>query len=112
MTKPFFTGLIAQGIDWDMDKDTLDQVAHLARLSLEHDNLATFTQQIQDVMKMVDQIQSIDTDGVAPLAHPLDLVQPLREDQVICEHDREHTQACAPLTQQGYYCVPPVIESN
>ena len=55
-------------------------------------------------------MQSVDTDGVAPLAHPLDAAQRLRPDALTEAVDRAHYQAGAPAVRDGLYIVPRVVE--
>jgi aspartyl-tRNA(Asn)/glutamyl-tRNA(Gln) amidotransferase subunit C len=55
-------------------------------------------------------MQAIDTDGIAPLSHPFDAVQKLREDEVIETNRRDELQTLAPSSQDGLYLVPKVIE--
>jgi aspartyl-tRNA(Asn)/glutamyl-tRNA(Gln) amidotransferase subunit C len=55
-------------------------------------------------------MQSVETQGIEPLCHPLDMVQRLRADTVTEGNDREALQAIAPLSQDGLYLVPKVIE--
>ena len=59
---------------------------------------------------LIDQMQSVDTDDVVPLAHPLDLTQRLREDDVTEFNRRGELQLLAPRVEQGLYLVPKVIE--
>ena len=58
----------------------------------------------------VDQMQQTETDGVAPLAHPLELTQTLRADQVTETNHREKYQSAAPHAEAGLYLVPRVVE--
>ena len=55
-------------------------------------------------------MNQLDTQGVSPLAHPLELTQRLRPDQVTESNQRDALQAIAPQTQEGLYLVPKVIE--
>ena len=55
-------------------------------------------------------MQSVDTEDVVPLAHPLDLTQRLREDDVTEFNRRGELQLLAPKVEQGLYLVPKVIE--
>ena len=55
-------------------------------------------------------MQQIDTDGVAPLAHPLELRQTLRTDAVAETNQRDKFQAIAPHADAGLYLVPRVVE--
>ncbi len=55
-------------------------------------------------------MNSVDTTEVTPMAHPLDVAQRLREDEVLETNQRERFQKVAPLTEDGLYLVPKVIE--
>lgn len=59
------------------------RVADLARLELTDEEVKTFTHQIADVLKYVDQLQSLDVSQVEPLTHPFDESGALREDKVV-----------------------------
>ena len=93
-----------------IDTDTLLRVAHLARLRLEPEQLPQLHERIDRVLAMVDQLQAVDTSGVAPMAHPRDATQRLRPDAVTESDQRELLMASAPLREQGLYLVPRVIE--
>ena len=53
---------------------------------------------------------AVDTQGVTPMAHPLHMTQPLRQDCVTEQNQRELFQSIAPQTEEGLYLVPKVIE--
>jgi aspartyl-tRNA(Asn)/glutamyl-tRNA(Gln) amidotransferase subunit C len=61
-------------------------------------------------MKLIDQMQKVDTDGVEPMSHALDISQPLRADQVTESDIRTKTMALAPETEESLFIVPQVIE--
>ncbi len=88
----------------------LQKVAHLARLSIAEDELEETTAQINSVLAVIEQMQCVDTKHLEPLAHPLDLTQRLREDEVTETNQREALQAMAPKVHAGLYMVPKVIE--
>ena len=85
-------------------------LSHLAQLQLSEDEVQTVADDLGRIIKMVDQMQSMDTDGVAPLAHPLDAQARLRPDAVTEKVDRELYQSGAPATEDGLYIVPRVVE--
>ncbi|MGI9324907.1 MAG: Asp-tRNA(Asn)/Glu-tRNA(Gln) amidotransferase subunit GatC [Pseudomonadales bacterium] len=92
--------------------DPID-TAHLCRLSqlaLDPAQTAELQRDLANIVQMIDAMQAIDTDGVAPLAHPLETHQRLRADQVTESVDRSSFQAVAPETQSGLYLVPRVVE--
>ena len=87
--------------------------AHLCRLSqlaLDSDQLQALDRDLANIIAMIDVMQAIDTDGIAPLAHPLETPQRLRPDAVTESVDRAAFQAVAPATEQGLYVVPRVVE--
>ncbi len=86
------------------------QVAHLARLGLQPEQAESYARQLSNILDMVGQLASADTDGVEPMAHPLEMHQRLRPDAVTQPDQRERFQALAPAVEQGLYLVPKVIE--
>lgn len=88
----------------------VEKTAHLARIAITEDSIAATTTRIANVLAMVDQLQAINTAGIAPLAHPLDTVQRLRADVVTETNERELLLANAPAAQDGLFLVPKVIE--
>ncbi|HUP90999.1 MAG TPA: Asp-tRNA(Asn)/Glu-tRNA(Gln) amidotransferase subunit GatC [Solimonas sp.] len=93
-----------------LSADQVRQVAHLARLELQADKVDAYATQLSNIMEMVDQLSKAQTDGVTPMAHPLDMVQRLRPDAITEPDQRELYQANAPAVQDGLYLVPKVIE--
>ena len=92
------------------DKTEVEKVAQLARLHISDSEIDEVTRRITDILALIDQMQSVDTDAVVPLAHPLDLTQRLREDDVTESNRRDELQLLAPEVEEGLYLVPKVIE--
>ena len=92
------------------DKAEVEKIAQLARLYISDSEIDEVTGRIRDILALIDQMQSVDTDDVVPLAHPLDLTQRLREDDVTECNRRDELQLLAPKVEQGLYLVPKVIE--
>ena len=92
------------------DKTEVEKIAQLARLYISDSEIDEVTGRITDILALIDQMQSVDTDTVVPLAHPLDLTQRLREDDVTEFNRRDELQLLAPEVEQGLYLVPKVIE--
>jgi aspartyl-tRNA(Asn)/glutamyl-tRNA(Gln) amidotransferase subunit C len=88
----------------------VEKIAHLARLALEPDQAEGLAQDLSRILDLVDQMNAVDTAGVEPMAHPLEMSQRLRPDQVTEADRREDFQAVAPETEAGLYLVPRVIE--
>lgn len=93
-----------------LDRSDVDKIAHLARLQIEEQDAPEYAQNLSNILDLVDQMQAVDTDGVSPMAHPLDAVQRLRSDVVSEENQREQLQANAPAVEEGLFLVPKVIE--
>ena len=92
------------------DKAEVEKIAQLARLHISDSEIDEVTGRITDILALIDQMQSVDTDAVVPLAHPLDLTQRLRKDDVTEFNRRDELQLLAPAVEQGLYLVPKVIE--
>ena len=92
------------------DKSEVEKIAHLARLHINEAEADEVTKRITNILALIDQMQSVDTDGIEPLAHPLDVVQRLRTDRVTETDHRDELQTLAPEAQDGLYLVPKVIE--
>jgi aspartyl-tRNA(Asn)/glutamyl-tRNA(Gln) amidotransferase subunit C len=93
-----------------IERQQVEQLAHLARIALDESTLARTTRSLGDVLALIDQLQAVDTAGIDPMAHPLDAVQRLRADEVSEPDQREVLQAIAPSVQDGLFLVPKVIE--
>lgn len=93
-----------------MDSETVDKLMRLSALTLDEEARARLALDLDRIVGLIDEMQSVDTDGVEPLAHPLDAVQPLRPDRADPEVDRATLQQGAPATRDGLYLVPRVVE--
>lgn len=93
-----------------ISKAEVQKVAHLARLAIPEDQTAAYVSKISSIIDLVAQLSAVNTEGVAPMAHPLDSVQRLRNDVVTETNHREKYQTVAPEVEDGLYLVPRVIE--
>nr|WP_298135721.1 Asp-tRNA(Asn)/Glu-tRNA(Gln) amidotransferase subunit GatC [uncultured Pseudomonas sp.] len=93
-----------------LDRSDVEKIAHLARLGVNDDDIPRTTEALNSILGLVDQMQAVDTDGIEPLAHPLEATQRLRADVVTEENHRDAYQAIAPAVEDGLYLVPKVIE--
>ncbi len=93
-----------------LSPEQVRQVAHLARLQLNPEQVEGYARQLSDILEMVDRLSSANTADVAPMAHPLEMTQRLRVDAVSEPDRRDQYQAIAPQVQDGLYLVPKVIE--
>ena len=93
-----------------LDKSEIGKIAHLARLHVNEAETEEVTTRITDILALIDQMQSVDTEAVEPLAHPLDLVQRLRADEITENNQRDELQKLAPASEDGLYLVPKVLD--
>ena len=88
----------------------IDKLCELARLEIDADEIGDVAKKLSDIVDMVSQLAAVPTDGVEPMAHPLDRPQRLRDDVVTETDRRELYQRNAPAVERGLYLVPKVIE--
>jgi aspartyl-tRNA(Asn)/glutamyl-tRNA(Gln) amidotransferase subunit C len=93
-----------------LERSDVEKIAHLARLGLDEAEIPRTTETLNSILGLIDAMQAVDTQGVEPLAHPLDATQRLRADAVAEENHRDAYQAIAPAVESGLYLVPKVIE--
>jgi aspartyl-tRNA(Asn)/glutamyl-tRNA(Gln) amidotransferase subunit C len=86
------------------------KIAHLARLGIEDQQIESYANDLSSMLDLMTQMGQADTAGVAPMAHPLDQMQRLREDVVTETDQRDRFQSVAPQTEAGLYLVPKVID--
>lgn len=93
-----------------MDRDTLRRLGLLNQLSLteqEKDELIAFFADREEDLK---SLEKIDTENTERMVHVMPILTVVREDIAIQKFDREALQAGAPETDEGYWCVPKVVE--
>jgi len=93
-----------------MARIDINHLSRLAQLALTDAEREAVLADLERIMNMVDQMQATDTEGVEPLAHPLDADQRLRPDAITEQVDRDLYQQGAPATRDGLYLVPRVVE--
>ena len=94
----------------EVDDAVVKSIAQLAQLQLKPEDIQENIDSMTSILNLVDQMQTVDTSGIEPMAHPLDAVQRLREDEVSEPNQQELFQSIAPATENGLYLVPKVIE--
>ena len=86
------------------------RVAWLARIEITDGEAEAAQGQLNGIFRLIEQMQSVDTEGVEPMAHGQDVVQRLREDRVTETDQHALFQSIAPQVEGGLYLVPKVIE--
>ena len=93
-----------------LDAEQVKKIAHLARIEINEADIPGYAETLSSILDLVDQMAAVNTDGVEPMAHPMDASQRLREDVVTESNNRDNFQLVAPKTEDGLYLVPQVIE--
>ena len=93
-----------------IERSDVEKIAHLARLEVIDADVPDYVRNLSNILDLVAQMDSVDTDNVEPMAHPMEMAQRLREDVVTETDQRDHFQQIAPATENGLYLVPKVIE--
>ena len=92
-----------------LTRDKVAKVADLARLNLSEAELERYTEQLGAVLDHAEDVASLDLDGVPPTAHPLPLVNVLRDDVVVEGVDREEVLSQAPSVVDRRFRVPAIL---
>ncbi len=90
--------------------DDVKRAADLARVAIDEAEARAVLSQLNDVFSLIAEMQAVDTRGVEPMSHALDVVQRLREDTVTESDQHAAFQSVAPQVEGGLYLVPKVIE--
>ncbi len=86
------------------------RIAHLARIEVTDAEAGQALGQLNDIFKLIEQLQSVDTSGIEPMSHPLGGSQRLLEDLAGSSENRETNMRNAPAQQDGLFLVPKVID--
>lgn len=92
-----------------LTRDDVAKVADLARLHLTDTELDRYTDQLGAVLEHADDVAALDLEGVPPTAHPLPLVNVLRDDIVVEGVDRDEVLDQAPAVEDRRFRVPAIL---
>ena len=93
-----------------LTREQVEHVAKLARLKLSEDELKRYTTQLSDILGYVEQLNKLDTKGIEPTSHAVEVPTPFREDEPKPCLSPEEALANAPERHGDYVKVPRVIE--
>jgi aspartyl-tRNA(Asn)/glutamyl-tRNA(Gln) amidotransferase subunit C len=93
-----------------ISKDDVVHVAELARLEFSEEELDKFTDQLGNILEYIEKLSELDTSGVEPTSHVLDMSTPLREDRVEEWITPEEALQNAPEREDDFFSVPKVID--
>lgn len=93
-----------------VDKDTVAQIAKLARIKVDDAQQEALTEELSNILGWIDELGELDTEGVQPMTSVVEVQHTLRKD-VIKDGDRQDDiLKNAPESKQGYFVVPRVVE--
>ncbi|MCH7600623.1 MAG: Asp-tRNA(Asn)/Glu-tRNA(Gln) amidotransferase subunit GatC [Myxococcales bacterium] len=95
-----------------IDADMIQYIAKLARLSLDTDEVAQMTADLDRVLEYVATLEELDTDGITPTAHAIALETPLRNDEAVGGMDPELAVSNAPVAAGTAFSVPKVLDGE
>ena len=93
-----------------IDREQVQHVARLARLSFTDDELTRFTEQLAKIIDYADQVSSVATEDVPPTAHPLPLKNVFRPDEIRESLSQHKALSTAPEREQDRFKVPRILE--
>ncbi len=93
-----------------IEKEEVAYVAQLARLEFSATEIDTFTSQLNDILLHMDKLNEVDTTGLTPVSHAINVTNAFREDRVIDSLGQELALANAPEAKNDCFLVPKVVE--
>ena len=93
-----------------IDKETVEKVAHLARLELAEDEKETMIADMSKILGFMAKLNEVDTSGVEPLVYMTNEVNVVREDVIVQEITHQEALQNAPKHDEDYFLVAKVIE--
>ena len=93
-----------------LSSQDIERIAHLARIRVTPADVVDVQAKLDGIFRLIDEMQAVNTQGIEPMSHGLDMVLRLRDDAVTELNHREKYQNNAPQAAEGYFLVPKVIE--
>jgi len=93
-----------------LTREEVLHIAQLARVGLSEEDVATFQEQLSEILDHFETLKALDTEGVEPTSHPLSLESVMRPDEVRPSLPREEVLANAPLADADAFRVRAVLE--
>jgi aspartyl-tRNA(Asn)/glutamyl-tRNA(Gln) amidotransferase subunit C len=93
-----------------LDKAAVAKIAHLARIRVPEEELDRLAGELSQILSFVEQLEEVDTDGVAPMSSVAAQKLRCREDVVTDGGHAEEVLLNGPETAAGFFVVPKVVE--
>jgi aspartyl-tRNA(Asn)/glutamyl-tRNA(Gln) amidotransferase subunit C len=95
-----------------IDEDTVDKIAHLARLEFANDEKIAIIKDMNNMLQFVDKLNELNTDGIEPLIYISEETNVLREDEMHQEISQKDALKNAPKKDSDYFKVPKVVDKT
>lgn len=92
-----------------LNEDAIKKIAVLARLELTQKEVELYAKQLGNIVEYISELSKVDTQGIAPLVTPTDVVPHYREDKVLPGLGAEAVTANAPDKSGNLFKVPAVL---
>lgn len=92
-----------------INKEDVLQIAELSRLEVAEEDIDKFTEQIGNILGYVEVLNDLDTDGIEPTSHAMEVSNVFREDEVVKFEDKDLIINNGPLTDQNAFVVPKIV---
>lgn len=96
----------------NLSRDDVRKVADLARLKVTDDELHSLATDLRAIVGYVEILNEVDTTGVTPMVHAVELQNVLRPDVCVPSLPRDAALSNAPRTDGEYFLVPPIIDGE
>ena len=93
-----------------MDKKTVTTISYLSRLKIDVEKEEKITNDLENIINFVGQLNDVDTSDIEPLTSPLEKTAKTRDDQVTAKNLKEELLEIAPSSNEDYFLVPRVVE--
>lgn len=93
-----------------MDAQTVTKIAFLSRLKIDDDKVESTLREFNGILRWVDQLKEVNTEGVEPLVSVNQNSITMRKDEVTEGNQSQAVLANAPMKEYGYFAVPKVVE--
>ncbi|MDT2814750.1 Asp-tRNA(Asn)/Glu-tRNA(Gln) amidotransferase subunit GatC [Vagococcus carniphilus] len=95
-----------------ISKEEVNRVANLSKLSFDDSELEMFTKQMGNIIEMVEELENVDTTGVAFTSSVAAEITVLREDVVIQGETRDELMKNVPESKDGFIKVPAIMDNG
>ena len=93
-----------------MDKKTVTTISYLSRLKIDDEKEKKIVEDLDNIIKFVDQLNDVDTSDIEPLTNPLEKTAKTRNDEVTAKNLKKELLEVAPSANEDYFLVPRVVE--